>query len=552
KECTDVFPPRKDGESWKESNCRIGTCDNGRVSYNHTKCPTMKPLVCANNFPPVEVWDDDECCSHYECQCVCYGWGDPHYVTFDGTYYGFQGNCSYWLVKEILPRYNFSVMIDNYYCGAPDGLSCPQSITVFYKSYKIFITQKDINSIATNKVTNIYIHPAYQNGDFRIATTGIDTVLVIPKIHAKITFSGLIFSIYLPYNEFSGNTEGQCGTCDNNRSDDCMLPSGKIDPSCPKMAHEWHVNNSQCEHPVQPTPTPTPSTCNATICEVIKSSVFEACHKIVDYRPFVVACEFDVCHMHIYDIGCTSLQTYADVCAEAGICIDWRSATKGLCEYKCPSPRVYQACGPVVEPTCDFWYSNSPAHCSIFAMTNVKLEGCYCPNGTYLLSSSSNECIPYPCGEICHLPNGKWTKANTTWTEGCNECKCEEDTLQVTCRPISCPALPPLSCDEEGQVKITETVKCCQNDSCGKSLYIYNLVPFKPCDKCICGNQTDADSHLHIIECQPITCDTHCPLGYEYKNVPNQCCGRCIQTSCIVMLSNNSTHILKVGILKKE
>lgn len=48
-------------------------------------------------------------------------------------------------------------MIDNYYCGAPDGLSCPQSITVFYKSYKIFITQKDINGIFTNEVTNINI-----------------------------------------------------------------------------------------------------------------------------------------------------------------------------------------------------------------------------------------------------------------------------------------------------------------------------------------------------------------------------------------------------------
>lgn len=63
----------------------------------------------------------------------------------------------------------------------------------------------------------------------------------------------------------------------------------------------------------------------------ISPSVFGACHKIVDYSPFVVACEFDVCHMHVDHIGCTSLQSYADACAEAGICIDWRSATKGLC-----------------------------------------------------------------------------------------------------------------------------------------------------------------------------------------------------------------------------
>lgn len=60
-------------------------------------------------------------------------------------------------------------------------------------------------------------------------------------------------------------------------------------------------------------------------------SVFGACHKLVDYSPFVVACEFDICRMHIKHIGCTSLQTYADICAEAGVCVDWRSATNGLC-----------------------------------------------------------------------------------------------------------------------------------------------------------------------------------------------------------------------------
>ncbi|XP_037652474.1 intestinal mucin-like protein [Sebastes umbrosus] len=580
---------KKDGEIWKEKNCRVGTCDNGKVTYSHTQCPILKPVVCANNFPPKQVLDDDGCCFHYECQCICYGWGDPHYVTFDGTYYGFQGNCSYWLMKEIVPKYNFSVMIDNYYCGKDDGLSCPQSITIFYRSYKIFMIQKDIDGIFTNQISvnDKHVSPAYQTGDFRITTTGIDTVLVIPKIHAKITFSGLIFSINLPYSEFGGNTWGQCGTCDNNRTDDCMLPSGKIDPSCPNMAHEWHANDSYCGQ-VPPKPTPIHIPCDTTTCEIIKSSVFGACHKIIDYSPFILACEFDVCHLHIKHIGCTSLQTYADACAESGVCIDWRSATDGLCEYKCPSPKVYAACVPQVEPTCDSWYNQKFIYTvnEFSAMTTEKLEGCNCPNGTFLLSSNSDECVP-TC-EICRLPNGKWLLANSTWTENCNDCICDEDSLQVVCRPVSCPALPPLSCDQEGQVKVTYTVGCCQKEKCecdvkrcsnpepcpaGSTLnttmgvccnhcvpkndvcvsgnheyQVGDVVLMKPCDRCICTNKTYEGGHPNKIDCEPLPCDKDCSLGSEYQIIAGKCCGKCVPINCVVVLPNsNSTHILKPG-----
>lgn len=61
--------PHQDGESWRESNCSVGTCENGKVTYNQTQCPNQKPVVCANNYPAIEVKDDDGCCTHYECQC---------------------------------------------------------------------------------------------------------------------------------------------------------------------------------------------------------------------------------------------------------------------------------------------------------------------------------------------------------------------------------------------------------------------------------------------------------------------------------------------------
>ncbi|XP_070686598.1 mucin-5AC [Pempheris klunzingeri] len=587
KDCSYLKPPRKDGESWSSSNCTTETCDNGKVITEHVPCKPATIPVCENGQPPVRVYDDAGCCFHYECKCICTGWGDPHYVTFDGQTYMFQKNCTYILVKEIIPRHNFKILIDNENCDVSGAVTCAKALIVYYKNYEIILTQrrtpKTVNMVYIN---GKQVFPTYSNDDFIITSSVIELLLRIPAIEAVVTFKGLFFTVELPFSLFHNNTEGQCGTCDNNRKNDCRLPNGQIHPSCSQMGHQWHVldkSKPYCEKPPPPpppppSPTPTQHACKPDICEIVFSKVFEECHKVISPQPFYEACKFDVCNMPNATIGCSSLEAYAIMCAQVSVCVAWRNATNGQCEHKCPENKVYKPCGPVVVPTCNARYNERYAQQCLGKEGNQNrlcdgfMEGCFCPEGTTLFSSNSDICV----SSCCTGPDGQPKELGESWQSGCQQCICDKDTLGVQCVPIECPAQePPVICGE-GEVLVNHTVDCCErltcecdkklcppptqcelgyelkvrisNDSCcpfyicaPKNVCVFNDTEYKPgtyfskgpCETCYCSEAQDPNNKLNTIQCHLKQCFP-CPEGYVYKNQPGQCCGSCIKTSCVL------------------
>lgn len=160
-------------------------------------------------------------------------------------------------------------------------------------------------------------YPAYSNSDFSLTGTDMMIKLEIPEINTVVTYKGSCLRIQLPYDLFSGNTEGQCGeflrmfgntgckkqfngynsnsvvclimccfrhntslltgTCDNSRPNDCRAPNGQLE-ACKDSAHQWAVPGIPCGTLETPTTTKAPlttsrfyPTCDPVVCEILAS-----------------------------------------------------------------------------------------------------------------------------------------------------------------------------------------------------------------------------------------------------------------------------------------
>ncbi|XP_061420431.1 mucin-2-like [Lethenteron reissneri] len=584
-DCIYLNPPRKYLETWKVESCTIATCRGGsNVEMVAVPCPRQIKPQCVNGHEPKQIRDDDGCCIRYECECICSAWGDPHYTTFDGTYYTFTDDCTYVLVEQIVPVLpDFRVTVNNFRDCSGGGPACPRSITITYNGTNV-TTETVERKKPTVTFNGVGVTPVYSENGMTVTSSGISTRVDIPEIEAVITFEYLRFSITLPYKIFFNNTQGQCGTCTNNRQDDCRMRNGVVDASCINMAQDWKVQYPPCKTKPSSSPPPDVTCPPHPLCNLIGSDVFAECKRVIDPQPFMMGCQFDWCATRKDDIPCQSIQAYASQCLDRGICIHWRNFTNNRCSYTCPKGKVYNACGPSIPPTCDTRYNME-----LKDLNRMQDEGCYCPEGTILHNSQTGICTA-SCG--CTGPNGYPKQYGDRWISNCLDCACDEHSSSVVCVNHSCPPAhkPPckgqgmhlaevqdpsdacctrLQCQCNSNLCIIEDIvcpvgyktvvkmdkedccpltECVQLNVCVLHSSTYEVGESMPsadkCETCVCGHGKDV-TKFHIPECTPVPCNTQCALGYEYVENSGTCCGTCNQTKCIINLPQQSNIILQ-------
>ncbi|XP_051890192.1 mucin-2-like [Pristis pectinata] len=409
-------PPRKCLESWKE-NCTTITCIKGDVfKIDPIVCPELVKPICHNDIEPVKVHTENGCCEQWECDCECEVWGDPHFKTFGGLLYNFFDNCTYTLVEEKVPKYNFSVLVDNYFCLPLIKKSCPKGLIIFYNGNVVHISNGDGYMLTVNG-NNVRL--PYNSEGFHITKLGWSTHISIPDIRTEIIAFQNAFRIRVPEKYFINNTQGQCGSCS---SDQCVRKNGKVESSdcCHKTAFDWKVddpNKPYCRSAPTNVPctsaSPTPACqSESAICDIIQEEPFEKCRRKIDLDKFVKTCLFDHCALNS-TIDCSSLEAAALACASVGVCVDWRSSANGMCNYTCDQGLVYKPCATKNDDQCE------NKEVKVGEKFSTAEEGCFCPDGL-ILSEDNSKCVPF-C-EVCHDYLGQPRKDGDLWEDPKDPC----------------------------------------------------------------------------------------------------------------------------------
>ncbi|KFV14379.1 Otogelin-like, partial [Pterocles gutturalis] len=479
--------------------------DTGWMLYNLSRnCPkdVHKP-DCGFRGMPVQV-NTDSCCPEWECPCQCSVLSELSVITFDGNNIALCNMASYILVKisgEIIVAHIEKCPANQDPPSSTSGL-CFKKLNVTTHTYKLLINRLSRKVVVDSVIQSL---PFSKEG-LSIQDTGamyvVNTPAGISIKWAHIT--GIIDIEYGLHSNTSMKTEGLCGVCNGDPTDDLKMQNRTIITNMEEIEvfiRSWEVEKSLDVTIRRPVRNCTEDNC--TYCmELLNRSTFIPCHKKVSPQEF---CEKMWIHnTYFWNYECDALSAYVALCNKHNICIKWR--TPDYCSLSCPEGKEYQPCvQPCEAKTClnKWFYEDSP--CSYLR------EDCVCKNGTILHRTDSDLCIPEEkC--TCTDNKGQPRSAGEVWNgsmRGCCMYNCLENGSIVAVEPECNEDSPPV-CEREGEVivHVIEERACCPKKvcECNMSLCDATIPTCKTNEKLVAGYHPLSCCPQYQCECDPSVC----------------------------------------------
>ncbi|XP_059334435.1 IgGFc-binding protein-like [Ammospiza nelsoni] len=373
---------------------------------------------------------------------TCWAWGDPHFQTFDGLDFDFQGTCTYTMAEShgndpgLVP---FRVQAKNDIRGGIQSVSYVSLVKVDVYGQRISFHRNENGRVRVNgEVTLLPVLLA--DGKVRVHPSGLRVALET-DFGLQVSYD---WNWHLQINLSSSyyrHVRSLCGNFNLKPLDDIPEAGDNI-TAIVTWAKNWKSADFEVDDPI------CWDYCDGVCpvcdekkkelyggyhyCGIIKKSFqgpFRACHNVMKPHDFYRNCLSDLCLSNgARSILCQVLETYAVTCQKHGAMVhDWR--TPSGCPLSCPENSHYESCGNACPATCSNW--DSTATCD-----QPCVETCACNTGHVL---SGGQCVPVSrCG--CTRDGRYYHPGEEFWGDDTchSRCRCDMELGMVVCEDSGC------------------------------------------------------------------------------------------------------------------
>nr|CAD7462841.1 unnamed protein product [Timema tahoe] len=204
-------------------------------------CPHNN-VVCPPNYTLMQ--ESGQCCARcVESDGVCTVFGDPHYRTFDGKLYSFQGSCKYLLTADCV-AHTFNIRVTNN-ARTTKTSSWTKTISIKVGEIKVNLGQK-----MRVKLNGKRIEPPYSYGDHIVINKTDDSIVVYTKLGIQILWDGNSFLEVSAPTSYKGKLCGLCGNFNNKKRDDFANRQGRLVSNPERFGLAWRVGGKKaCTRP---------------------------------------------------------------------------------------------------------------------------------------------------------------------------------------------------------------------------------------------------------------------------------------------------------------
>ncbi|KAH8270632.1 hypothetical protein KR018_012544 [Drosophila ironensis] len=360
---------------------------------------------------------------------LCTTWGGINIKTFDGLIFKAPLSCSHTLLTDKVSG-TFDIILKA--CAYGSGYGCAHTLKILWQS--VLYTFENLNGTVQLSTPIKTLPMPVQVMGMKVIPVAQHVQIELESVGVKVDWDHRQYVSIQAGPQMWAKVGGLCGTLDGDSNTDFLSKTGKTLATVKSFADAWRVedHSEMCQVENSAELDFGMDSCDqnklqkaATVCErLLANEKLGDCIKPFNYDALIRTCIADYCHCanqeHPESCNCDAIAMLAKECAFKGIKLEhgWRNLE--ICPISCGFGRVYQACGPSIEPTCDSDATLSPSK-------ETCNEGCFCPEGTvqYKEACITRELCP------CTL-RGKEFKPDVSIKKNCNTCTCKNGQWRCT------------------------------------------------------------------------------------------------------------------------